>query len=281
MAITLAALALGCTSPRTEVVVITTTDLTIPSEVDEIRLDVEGPRGNLMSANADLRDRPPPRSLGLQPPEGGALGPYRVTASALSGGAVVVERVAVFDFIAGQTRVLQIELRRSCRGVTCGTDETCAAAGCRSERVSAGELEPFVGLPDAGLPPEGDAGREDAGREDAGGVDAGPDAGPFDAGPCTPSTEICNGRDDDCDGAPDNGFDLTTDPANCGTCGTTCAGTCTGGSCDTGCPSGFDDCDGNPSNGCEANLMMSRDDCGTCGTRCRGATGSCCSGTCC
>ena len=271
------ALALGCTKSRTEVVVITTTDLTIPSEVDEIRIDVEGPRGNLMSANADLRDRPPPRSLGLQPPEGGALGPYRVTARALSGGAVVVERVAVFDFLEGQTRVLRMELLRSCRTTMCGADETCAAAGCRSERVTADELEAFEGLPDAGVPPE-----EDAGRMDGGGVDAGPpDAGPLDAGPCTPTAEICNGMDDDCDGVPDNGFDLMTDPANCGMCGSPCAGTCSGGSCDTGCPAGFDDCDGNPSNGCEANLMTSRDDCGMCGTRCRGTTGTCCSGTCC
>ncbi len=35
--------------------------------------------------------------------------------------------------------------------------------------------------------------------------------------------EVCNGRDDDCDGVIDNGFDLDNDPENCGQCGRICA----------------------------------------------------------
>ncbi len=64
-------------------------------------------------------------------------------------------------------------------------------------------------LPDAGHDAGHDAGVDagvDAGRD--AGVDAGHDAG-TDAGPppptCIPSTETCNGRDDDCDGVVDNG----------------------------------------------------------------------------
>lgn len=34
--------------------------------------------------------------------------------------------------------------------------------------------------------------------------------------------EICNGQDDDCDTKPDDGFDLCSDPDNCGACGATC-----------------------------------------------------------
>jgi hypothetical protein len=37
-----------------------------------------------------------------------------------------------------------------------------------------------------------------------------------------PTFETCNGADDDCDGAIDNGFDLNTDPRNCGMCGRVC-----------------------------------------------------------
>ncbi len=37
-----------------------------------------------------------------------------------------------------------------------------------------------------------------------------------------PSPERCNFRDDDCDGVPDNGFDLFTDVDNCGNCGVVC-----------------------------------------------------------
>jgi hypothetical protein len=37
-----------------------------------------------------------------------------------------------------------------------------------------------------------------------------------------PSVEICDGLDNDCDGTRDNGFDITRDPRNCGSCGTVC-----------------------------------------------------------
>ena len=33
-----------------------------------------------------------------------------------------------------------------------------------------------------------------------------------------PTTEVCDGEDDDCDGVIDNGFDFATDPLHCGSC---------------------------------------------------------------
>ena len=63
--------------------------------------------------------------------------------------------------------------------------------------------------------------------------------------------EICDSRDNDCDGATDEGIDLTA-PANCGGCGVVCAfpnagAMCDGGVCVIGsCNAGFVDLDGGP-----------------------------------
>ncbi|MBL9039204.1 MAG: hypothetical protein JNG84_11860 [Archangium sp.] len=68
----------------------------------------------------------------------------------------------------------------------------------------------------------------------------------FRAGECT--AEACNGSDDNCDGRVDEGFDLTSDSAHCGTCANACgAGTaCQASTCrEATCGDGVD----NDSNG--------------------------------
>ncbi|MCA9540773.1 MAG: SUMF1/EgtB/PvdO family nonheme iron enzyme, partial [Myxococcales bacterium] len=78
---------------------------------------------------------------------------------------------------------------------------------------------------------------------------------------CVPSddgTEVCNERDDDCDGAADEGFNLANDPENCGQCGLICrtAGvaeaSCLSGRCAISrCEPGRINLDGLPETGCE------------------------------
>ncbi|MCB9554303.1 MAG: SUMF1/EgtB/PvdO family nonheme iron enzyme [Myxococcales bacterium] len=75
--------------------------------------------------------------------------------------------------------------------------------------------------------------------------------------------ELCDDRDNDCDGQVDEGFDKETDPNNCGGCGAVdpeayncnlpnTVPTCTGGECTTeNCMPGFVDADGELSTGCE------------------------------
>lgn len=107
---------------------------------------------------------------------------------------------------------------------------------------------------------------------------------------CTAGFGNCNGMQTD--GCETN---VTTSTANCGACGTNCAGlmnvaaaTCSNSGCQiTTCNAGFADCDGLPGNGCERSITT-LSDCGACGTACSfpnaaatcSTSGVCTMGTC-
>jgi hypothetical protein len=98
--------------------------------------------------------------------------------------------------------------------------------------------------------------------------------------------EICDGKDNDCDGTVDNGADTTSDPLHCGACGTSCAGkfanaepACQASTCVLGtCLQGYSDKDKDPANGCEYSCQS------TCNfpfaTAMCGADGTCSFGQC-
>lgn len=266
----------GCAS-RTEVIIAVESDI---ATLDRISIVVTSPTGSMQSSTATFGTGPADfvRTLGVTY-SSGPLGPFVATANGFSGGTLVVSRTAIFEFVAGQTRVIHLDLLGRCVGIMCGTNRTCGETGCRDSMLAPSELEPYTGTI--------------ASHDAFVGSDGGPgdDAfvPPMDAGVDAPScgAETCNGMDDDCDGMVDEDFMLQTDTANCGMCGNVCSlahstdPTCGGGRCAIGtCDVGFRNCDGRNSTGCESESATDPNNCGDCGVRCFGATRMCCAGIC-
>ena len=133
-----------------------------------------------------------------------------------------------------------------CSDVTSSTVETCNSM---NDDCDATTDEGF----DVGMPCDGTDG--DACVE--GTIECDPGTG---GTRCNDNTgtqiEQCNNADDDCDTMMDEGFDLTSDPLNCGLCGRVCANnfgttSCATSACVPTCSAGANDCDGNPVTGCE------------------------------
>ena len=137
-------LLLGCSDELklTQVVVTVDSNLSVPSALDRVRVDIEG-LTHLASAEADLTVQALPRSVSIVH-DGGPFGPVVVTATGFSGASVVLERTAEFSFAKGQTVGLLLELSSACVGRTCTGLDTCIAGVCRSRQL--GSLPPFEGV---------------------------------------------------------------------------------------------------------------------------------------
>ena len=200
----------------TELVVVVDSDLSVPGALDEIRVRAIGPDGEAQVATAVLGEGMPalPRTLVLNH-VGGALGPFSVRVEGGSDGQSVVSREAEVSFLRGKSLVLPLHLVSACRGEQCPDGESCGEDGCQDVSVDPDLLSEW-----SGEKPTLDAGP----RPDGGALDASTEggAGKPDAGMCMPQAEQCNGTDDDCDGRIDDGFNLSIDVDNCGSCGVRC-----------------------------------------------------------
>jgi hypothetical protein len=182
---------------------------------------------------------------------------------------------------------------------------TVTAALLAGWLLGACEVKPYCFDHCEGAAGDGDADSDgDVDGDVDGDADADADADADGGPPCDPAAdEVCNLRDDDCDGTVDEGNDTSADTANCGACGNDCreqmrhafvhcdAGECVFDRCEpgwydldgdgVGCEYGCravpaeddaecnlrdDDCDGQIDE--DVDLTSDLDNCGACARRC-------------
>ena len=155
----LAAWNIQCSEPLTQVVVVVDTTFSVPDQLDAVDVVVQGPSGVMTHAHGTIAMvQSLPFTLGLSP-AGSVLGPVVVTVNGQLQGATIVQQVAQFDFVAGESRMLYVLLEPDCVSVACDSSQTCAAGTCRNVVVGPSDLPPWSGQP----PPHmmGDAGTDD------------------------------------------------------------------------------------------------------------------------
>jgi alpha-tubulin suppressor-like RCC1 family protein len=153
----------ACRPPPTEIVLVVDTNLS-SAELDEVKITVGAPAEALDTSPTDaafaggkLFDLPLtdggltfPLTLGIQP--SGPPGAVQVSVQALLAGNVVVEQSVGTSFIAGQSKLLEVQLLDRCVGITCvegTTSQTCQAGTCQPTFRDGSLLPPWTGQ----LPP--------------------------------------------------------------------------------------------------------------------------------
>ncbi len=134
----------------TEVVVVVTSDIAVPAELDRVVIDVVSPQGTIQSAEADLVAAGLPRSLGIYNPDG-PLGPYRVEAVGYKGASPVVRRRAVFNFTRDESLEIELPLLVDCLepGIICNCPSASSCSTCDTGRVCVSATvapQPFDGV---------------------------------------------------------------------------------------------------------------------------------------
>jgi hypothetical protein len=139
----LALLLAGCSV--TEVVLVIDSDLRIPDQLDEVRIEVDGSARALdvrvpMATTSEL-----PLTHALVPADGRES--FAVTVTGLSGGNPVVADRRESGWVDGESRLLELWLGRDCRGETCDAGSVCSRDGCMPIAIAPEMLPPFESVP--------------------------------------------------------------------------------------------------------------------------------------
>ena len=169
--ILLVVLLAACASPSTtpRIVLQVDSDLTVPSELDRITVEVEG-QTLPGAAEADLHEKGLPRSLTLLH-DSGPLGPVRVTVHGWLGATELLQRKLDVWFQADAEERIFVSLDRSCLSVMCEAAATCQLGSC----IAVPTIQPAHTVTtqgDAGKPSELDGGTDAARQTEPPSADA-------------------------------------------------------------------------------------------------------------
>ena len=192
---------LGC-AQATQIVVVVDSDLML-TDVDVAVSSTHSPPSH---ATADLTMPMGPRfplTLAVYPRSSSDIDVVVTVIGTLTDG-TTIERDVQTHFVPGSSRMLRVLLAARCLDRICDAGQTCDETGCRDIVVAGDTLPEWTGT-----------------APSLSGMAA-----------CAAVDEICNGEDDDCNMRIDETFDLSSDAANCGSCGNACSsGACVNGFC--------------------------------------------------
>jgi hypothetical protein len=187
----IACLALSaCTSSATEIVVVVTSDYSVPKEMASVRavITFQGAAPQQHTFKLQAVDVPLsgsemhlPLSFAIGPNDSGYGGSVEIELFALAPNASTISSRRVNTrFISGKKLLLDVFLPRGCMSISCATDKTCTEMGCVSPEIDPSTLpvvqpghELDVGVPlyDASIP-DATGGMDAIAGQDALGSDA-------------------------------------------------------------------------------------------------------------
>lgn len=196
----------GCADGTAIIVSVDGSELSVPGDIDSIRIRAVGETSGLMASLDAPVDGTWPQTLAIRPGDASSSETVEITVEGLLAGAVRVRRSpAPLAFVAGSELTLPVPLTRACLGIGCPPGVDCDRGMCIGipDPDAGVDMGVDTGVPDTGgmdtdLPDTsvdtgGDAGDTnppdmsmDTGPEDTGpmdtGTDTAPDLGPPDMG---------------------------------------------------------------------------------------------------
>jgi hypothetical protein len=165
---------LGCSKQgnknATEIAVVVWSDLTVPTQMSNIHIDVTGPSKNLsavfpLTAGSEPNKTRLPLQLSLVPSDNRGV-EFDITATGYLDDVPVVAQTATLSFLPGERRLLTLHLDGACIGVPCDPGNTCVSGACKPAAVASGSLPVFdpkepLTLPDASIDSSVDSGSPD------------------------------------------------------------------------------------------------------------------------